>query len=168
MLSCKFAAYFQNIFLQEHLWRAVSGILKIKAPSNMKWCEEVVLMGVWMKVRKIYDEIKTEKIIFLMWLVENWFRLERYSVNSCWKWKNYRWSEGTAGKGASICGGEDETLRDGKVDKDEGGFGTVPGGGVMNGKGELLVGCSGDSADFNDAGLNGFANGHKFDLMLVF
>ena len=38
----------------------------------------------------------------------------------------------------------------------------------MNGKGELLVGCSGGSADFNDAGLNGFANGHKFDLMLVF
>ena len=46
-------------------------------------------------------------------------------------------------KGASICSGEDETQRDGKVDIDEGGIGTVRGGGVINGTDELLAGYGG-------------------------
>ena len=32
VLSCKFAAYFQNTFLYEHLWRAASGTdLEVKS-----------------------------------------------------------------------------------------------------------------------------------------
>ena len=48
-------------------------------------------------------------------------------------------------KGASIGGGEDETPRHGKIDKDEGGCGTVRGGGVINGTAELLVGYGGSN-----------------------
>ena len=40
--------------------------------------------------------------------------------------------EGTEGKDASICGSEDETAQNGKVEKDEG-YGAVQGEGVING-----------------------------------
>ena len=76
--------------------------------------------------------------------------------------------KGTVGKGESICGGEGKTQRDGKVDRDEGVCGIVQGGGLINGTGELLVGCGGGSAEFNSAGSNGFANGDKVDSILAF
>ena len=49
--------------------------------------------------------------------------------------------EGTVGKATSMCDGEDEIPRHGKIDKDEGGCHTVRGGSVINVTGELLVGC---------------------------
>ena len=34
VFSCKFAAYFQNIFLEEHLWKTVSGFTKVNSSTS--------------------------------------------------------------------------------------------------------------------------------------
>ena len=48
----------------------------------------------------------------------------------------------------SICGNEDETLVDGKVENDKSGSGTVWGKSIINQTGELLVAYSGGRAEF--------------------
>lgn len=48
---------------------------------------------------------------------------------------------------ASICGNEDETPIDGKVENDKSGSGTVWGKSIINQTGELLVAYSGDRAE---------------------
>lgn len=57
------------------------------------------------------------------------------------------------------CRCKDETARDSKEGKDEDRYDSAWAGDVNNGTNELLVGSDG-SAEFNNAGSNGFANGN--------
>ena len=74
IFSCKFAAYFQNIFFQEHLWTAASeafvGVTRCSI-DTFKWLEYLVVVGkcfirlthikIFETVQKSYDKIVSKE-----------------------------------------------------------------------------------------------------------
>ena len=116
-----------------------------------------------MKIKKIYEEMKTEKIIPVKWVCEK-CKVWAVTGNGIVMDVNKE----TEGKGASINGGEDETSRDCKINKNKDGYCSFWGEDVLNGASELLVGYGSGGAEFHDAGSDGIANRDKIDLVLVF